>query len=58
MLIAVAIIGRFELSKSFGHGFLFGLGLLFFPILFRSIIAFSSNEYVGDEDYYEEDDED
>ncbi len=46
MLLAVAIIARFELSKSFGHGFFFGLGLLLFPILFRSIIAFSKNEYV------------
>lgn len=53
MLMAVAIIGRFELSKKFGHGFFFGLGLLILPILFRSIIAFSSNEYI--EDLYEDD---
>lgn len=52
-LMAVAIIGRFELSKKFGHGFLFGLGLLVLPTLFRTIIAFSSNEYI--EDLYEED---
>ncbi len=58
MLMAVAIIGRFELSKSFGHGFFFGLGLLFFPLLFRSAIAFSNDEYVGDEIYDENEDED
>lgn len=51
-LMAVAIIGRFELSKKFGHGFFFGLGLLVLPILFRTIIAFSSNEYI--EDLYED----
>ena len=50
MLLAVAIIGRFELSKRFGHGFLFGLGLLFLPIVFRTIIAFSNNEYIEDLD--------
>ncbi|MCI9365246.1 MAG: hypothetical protein HFJ54_01060 [Clostridia bacterium] len=47
-LISIAIIGRFELSKSFGHGFFFGLGLLFLPTIFRTIIAFSGNEYIGD----------
>ena len=46
MLVAVAIIARFELSKSFGHGFFFGLGLLFLPIIFRSFIAFSSDKYI------------
>lgn len=54
MLLAVAIIGRFELSKRFGHGFLFGLGLLFLPIVFRTIIAFSNNEYIEDLDEYDE----
>ena len=51
-LMAVAIIGRFELSKKFGHGFFFGLGLLILPTLFRTIIAFSDNEYI--EDLYED----
>lgn len=55
MLIAVAIIGRFELSKRFGHGFLFGLGLLFLPIIFRTVIAFSNDEYI--EELYEDDEE-
>lgn len=54
MLLAVAILGRFELSKRFGHGFLFGLGLLFLPIVFRTVIAFSNNEYIEDLDEYDE----
>jgi len=49
ILLSIAIIGRFELSKSFGHGFFFGLGLLILPVLFRTIIAFSGNEYIGDD---------
>lgn len=52
-LMAVAIIGRFELSKKFGHGFFFGLGLLVLPTIFRTIIAFSDNEYI--EDLYDDD---
>ncbi|MDE5830390.1 MAG: hypothetical protein K2H53_01545 [Clostridia bacterium] len=40
------LFGRFELSKSFGHGFLFGLGLLILPIVFRSYIAFSNDKYI------------
>lgn len=52
ILMSIAIIARFELAKHFGHGFFFGLGLLFIPTLFRSIIAFSNNEYM--EDYEEE----
>lgn len=55
-LASVAIIGRFELSRSFGHGFFFGLGLLFLPPIFRTIIAFSSNEYIGDDPEEDEDD--
>lgn len=48
ILLSVAIIARFELSKHFGHGFFFGLGLLICPILFRSIIAFSNDKYIDD----------
>ncbi len=57
MLMSVAIIGRFELSKKFGHGFFFGLGLLVFPLIFRSIIAFSKNEYIEDLYKYNEDED-
>lgn len=44
-LIAISIISKFELSKNFGHGFFFGLGLLFLPPVFRSYLAFSKNEF-------------
>ena len=47
-LASIAIISRFELAKSFDHGFLFGLGLLVLPIVFRSYIAFSKDQYIGD----------
>ncbi len=47
-LASIAIISRFELAKSFGHGFFFGLGLLVLPIVFRSYIAFSKDHYVGE----------
>lgn len=49
--IVVAFILLFlvpiRLSKSFGHSTLFGLGLIFFPIIFSAIIAFSSSTYIG-----------
>ena len=42
------IIRRRRLSKAFGHGFSFFLGLLFFPAVFLSILAFGSREhYIG-----------
>ena len=44
-LIAISVISKFELSKNFGHGFLFGLGLLILPPVFRSYLAFSSDKF-------------
>lgn len=44
-LAAIAVVGRFELSRNFGHGFLFGLGLLFLPPVFRTYLAFSDDEF-------------
>ena len=41
-------IRLYKLSKAFGHGFPFFLGLLFFPAVFLSILAFGSrSRYVG-----------
>lgn len=37
------------LSYSFGKGILFGMGLIFFPILFYPMLAFSSCRYIGEE---------
>ncbi|MDD6262169.1 MAG: DUF5684 domain-containing protein [Clostridiales bacterium] len=36
----------FKLSRSFGKGFGFGLGLLFLPNVFMFILGFGSAEYV------------
>lgn len=47
-LMAIAVVSRFELSKNFGHGFFFGLGLLILPIFFRTYIALSGDEYIGE----------
>lgn len=47
-LMAIAVISRFELAKNFGHGFFFGLGLLILPIFFRTYIALSGDEYIGE----------
>ena len=42
-----AIILIFRLAKSFGKGFLFGLGLLFLSTLFTLILGFGSSTYIG-----------
>ena len=48
-LLAIGVVGKFELSKNFGHGFLFGLGLLFFQPFFRTYLAFSSDVFKKEE---------
>lgn len=42
-MLVIAIMKRFCLAKEFGRGSLFGFGLLFFPTIFQSIIAFNPN---------------
>jgi hypothetical protein len=44
-LTSIYIVGKFELSRNFGHGFLFGLGLLFLPPVFRTYLAFSDDKF-------------
>ena len=39
------IITLFDLSKAFGHGIGFGLGLVFFNFIFALILAFGSSTY-------------
>ena len=54
-VIAAALITEFviyimaihKLSKAFGHGVGFTLGLLFLPIIFYIILGFGSSKYVG-----------
>ncbi len=40
-MFVVAIMKRFCLAKEFGRGALFGFGLLFFGLIFQSILAFN-----------------
>ena len=45
--IIIGIIVLYDLSKSFGHGVGFMLGLLFLSIIFWYILAFGSSRYLG-----------
>lgn len=45
--IVVGIIYSNRLSKSFGHGTGFTLGLIFIPVIFMAILAFSKDKYIG-----------
>lgn len=37
----------FQMAKVFGKGFLFGLGLLFLPVIFFPVLAFGDSRYIG-----------
>ena len=43
----IEIIGLYKLSKAFGHGVAFTLGLIFLNPVFMLILGFSSNRYRG-----------
>lgn len=45
--IVIGIMFYHKLSKSFGHGVGFTLGLIFLAPIFLGIMAFGSNEYIG-----------
>ena len=45
--VVVSIIYCNRLSKSFGHGIGFTLGLIFIPVVFMAILAFNKDEYIG-----------
>lgn len=45
--IVLGIMVINDLSKSFGHGIGFTLGLLFLPFIFLPILAFGGSQYVG-----------
>lgn len=51
MTFAAAIIeypmANHKLSKSFGHGIGFTIGLLFFESIFMLILGFGNSEYIG-----------
>lgn len=40
------VVEKFKLSRAFGHGFFFGLGLLILEPLFIMILAFGHSEYI------------
>lgn len=43
----LSIIEKFKLSRAYGHGFFFGLGLLLLEPLFIMILAFGRSRYRG-----------
>lgn len=43
----ITFIDYYKLSKSFGHGFGFFLGLVFLNPIFMLILAFGSSQYIG-----------
>jgi Family of unknown function (DUF5684) len=45
--IVILIIVWVDLSKSFGHGVGFALGLIFLPYIFLLILGFGSDRYLG-----------
>ena len=45
--VIVSIMHRNKMSKAFGHGIGFTLGLIFFPYIFLMILGFNGDEYLG-----------
>ncbi len=45
--IVIYVIFSINLSRAFGFSDAFALGLIFLPVIFYLIAAFSKNEYVG-----------
>lgn len=50
--VVLCILMNIELAQKFGKGAGFILGMIFLPIIFYPILAFSSAQYIEDEDYY------
>ena len=48
VLIVLRCIYCVKLSKSFGHGFFFGMGLLLLNYIFILILGYGGSEYVGE----------
>lgn len=45
--LVVGIMMRHKMSKAFGHGVGFTLGIIFFPYIFMLILGFNDDEYLG-----------
>ena len=49
-MFVIAIMKRILLAENFGRGGIFGIGILIFPPIFYSVLAFNKNiEYEGEE---------
>ena len=46
-LLYITIRINFRVSKAFGHGFWFGLGMWLFSFVFTFILGFGKSEYIG-----------
>ena len=46
-ITVINLIMNIKLSQRFGHGVLFGLGLMFLPPLFTMILGLGESEYLG-----------
>ena len=46
-IAVVQIIANVKLSKSYGYGGGFAVGLIFLPVIFTLILGFGSSEYIG-----------
>ena len=44
---AITVVGSYKLSKSFGHGIGFTVGLIFLEPIFMLILGFSHDRYFG-----------
>ena len=47
--IVIGVIDIYKLSKSFGHGIGFTIGLILFSPIFTLILGFGSSQYIGPE---------
>lgn len=49
-VMVLGILSNHKISKSFGHGVGFTVGLIFLSLIFLYILAFGSSEYQGAQD--------
>ncbi len=47
IMLVWQIIIYYHISKSFGHGVGYTIGLIFLPFIFHLILSFGSSEYIG-----------
>lgn len=47
LALYIDVLHSFKLSKAFGHGTGFAIGLVFLPTIFGLILAFGKSQYIG-----------